>query len=48
MEDEHILTKTEVSEIQVATNAYNAQIKALADKYGLAFVDANAKMKRTE
>lgn len=44
LDDEYILTKTEVTEIQTATNAYNTQIKALADAYGLAFVDANAKM----
>lgn len=44
LEDAHILTATEISKIQTATNAYNAQIKALADAYGLAFVDANAKM----
>ncbi|MDO4763125.1 MAG: G-D-S-L family lipolytic protein [Flavobacteriaceae bacterium] len=43
--DAHVLTKNEVSEIQTATNAYNQQIKALAEMYGLAFVDANAKMK---
>lgn len=44
LEDQHILTKTEVKEIQVATDAYNTHIKSLADAYGLAFVDANSKM----
>lgn len=44
LEDAHILTANEISKIQTATNAYNAQIKTLADAYGLAFVDANAKM----
>lgn len=44
LEDKHILTKNEVNEILVATSAYNTHIKALADAYGLAFVDANAKM----
>ena len=44
LEDKYVLTKSEVSEIQRATDAYNTHIKALADAYGLAFVDANAKM----
>ena len=44
LEDKYVLTKSEVSEIQRATDAYNTQIKALAEAYGLAFVDANAKM----
>lgn len=44
LENAHILTANEVNKIQIATNAYNTQIKALADAYGLAFVDANAKM----
>jgi lysophospholipase L1-like esterase len=42
--DQLSLTKTEIAKIQTATNAYNSKIKALADQYGLAFVDANAKM----
>lgn len=40
-----VLTKNEVAKIATATAAYNAAIKSLADAYGLAFVDANAKMK---
>jgi len=44
LEDKHVLTKSEGAQVQIATNAYNTQIKALAEAYGLAFVDANAKM----
>ena len=44
LEDKYVLTKSEVAEIQRATDAYNTHIKALAEIYGLAFVDANAKM----
>ena len=44
LEDKYVLTKSEVAQVQIATNAYNTQIKALAEAYGLAFVDANAKM----
>ena len=44
LEDKYVLTKSEVREIQIATDAYNTHIKALAEVYGLAFVDANAKM----
>ena len=44
LEDKYVLTKSEVGQVQTATNAYNTQIKALAEAYGLAFVDANAKM----
>ena len=44
LEDKHVLTKSEVAQVQTATNTYNTQIKALAEAYGLAFVDANAKM----
>jgi hypothetical lipoprotein len=44
LEDKHVLIKSEVAQVQTATNAYNTQIKALAEAYGLAFVDANAKM----
>ncbi|MFB9121614.1 G-D-S-L family lipolytic protein [Bergeyella porcorum] len=40
-----VLTQKEVAKIATATAAYNAAIKSLADAYGLAFVDANAKMK---
>ena len=44
LEDKYVLTKSEVAQVQTATNAYNTQIKALAEAYGLAFVDTNAKM----
>ena len=44
LEDKYVLTKSEVAQVQTATNAYNTQIKTLAEAYGLAFVDANAKM----
>lgn len=40
-----VLTKNEVAKIATATASYNTAIKSLADAYGLAFVDANAKMK---
>lgn len=42
--DQLVLTKTEAAKVQAATEAYNASIKSLADAYGLAFVDSNAKM----
>ena len=44
LEDKYVLTKSEVAQVTTATNAYNTQIKALAEAYGLAFVDTNAKM----
>ena len=44
LENKHILTKTEVENTKVATDAYNAVIKSAAEAKGLAFVDANAKM----
>ena len=43
--DQLVLTKVEGAKVQAATEAYNTAIKSLADAYGLAFVDANAKMK---
>lgn len=42
--DGQVLTEKEAQRVQTATNAYNTQIKALAQAYNLAFVDANAKM----
>lgn len=39
MQDVHVLTKAEVAEVKVATDAYNATIKSVADAKGLAFVD---------
>lgn len=44
LEDMHILTKTEVQEVLTATATYNHSIQQLAEQFGLAFVDANAKM----
>lgn len=42
--DRYILLPTEVAEIQVATDAYNATIQAAATANGLAFVDAKVIM----
>jgi lysophospholipase L1-like esterase len=39
MQDVHVLTKAEVAEVKVATDAYNATIKSIADSKGLAFVE---------
>ncbi|WP_158730077.1 MULTISPECIES: SGNH/GDSL hydrolase family protein [unclassified Flavobacterium] len=39
MQDVHVLTKSEVAEVKVATDAYNATIKSVADAKGLAFVE---------
>jgi len=44
LQNQHILTKIEAANVKTATDAYNASIKTLAGTYGLAFVDANAKM----
>ena len=40
--DRFVLSKDEVSELNIATDAYNATIKSIATAKGLAFVDANA------
>ena len=42
--DKHVLSKTEVMNIENAATQYNASIKTLADTYNLAFVDARATM----
>lgn len=39
--DKWVLSKDEVSELTVATDAYNVTIKSIASAKGLAFVDAN-------
>lgn len=39
LQDKDVLTKSEISEVKVATDAYNATIKAVADAKGLAFVE---------
>ncbi|KMQ66426.1 G-D-S-L family lipolytic protein [Chryseobacterium angstadtii] len=46
--DQLSLTADEVANITNAVTAYNASIKAMADSYNLAFVDANAKMKELD
>jgi lysophospholipase L1-like esterase len=42
--DNWVLSKDEVAEVRVATDAYNVTIKAAADAKGLAFVDTKAIM----
>ena len=42
LQDQHVLIPTEIAEVKVATDAYNATIKAVAEAKGLAFVDAKA------
>ncbi|MGA9212328.1 G-D-S-L family lipolytic protein [Kaistella sp.] len=44
LENQHVLTVAEAANVKNAVDAYNASIKSLAASYGLAFVDANAKM----
>lgn len=44
LQDKYALVPTEIAELKVATDAFNATIKLLADSKGLAFVDANAIM----
>jgi hypothetical protein len=44
LQDAHVLIPSETAEIKIATDAYNAIIKAIADSKGLAFVDAKAIM----
>jgi len=43
--DKYVLTEKEAAKVIAATDAYNASISSLATTYGLALVDANAKMK---
>lgn len=42
MQDKDVLTKAEIAEVKVATDAYNATIKSIADSKGLAFVELKA------
>ncbi|WP_343695983.1 G-D-S-L family lipolytic protein [Flavobacterium sp.] len=42
LQDKHVLIPTEISEIKVATDAYNTTIEAVAKEKGLAFVDTRA------
>ena len=44
LDDKHVLTVTEKTEVLTATDTFNAVIKAAATAKGLAYVDANAKM----
>lgn len=44
LENQYVLTKTEAALVKTAVDAYNSQIATLATSYGLAFVNANAKM----
>ena len=46
MQDNTTLTASEVVLVKTATDAYNTKIKAVASAKGLAFVDANALMKK--
>jgi lysophospholipase L1-like esterase len=48
LQDKHVLIPTEIAELKTATDAYNVTIKSLADAKGLAFVDANAIMKKID
>ncbi|MDD2822063.1 MAG: G-D-S-L family lipolytic protein, partial [Flavobacterium sp.] len=42
--DKWVLSKDEIAEVKIATDAYNVTIKAVADAKGLAFVDTKAIM----
>jgi len=42
--DRYFLSEGEIGQIQTAISAYNSVIKNLADQYGLAHVDMNAKL----
>lgn len=44
--DKYVLVSSEVTEINTAIDGYNATIESLANSKGLAFVDANSKMKQ--
>lgn len=46
LQDRWVVSKKEVEEIKVATDAYNAKILAVANDKGLAFVDAKAIMEQ--
>lgn len=41
----HVLTSSEILDIQAATNGFNQTIKSAADKHNLAHIDMNARMK---
>ena len=44
LDDKYVLTEGEASKVNAAVTKYNATLSALATKYDVAFVDANAKM----
>ena len=44
LQDKHVLIPAEITDVRVATDAYNVTIKAIADAKGLAFVDTKAIM----
>ena len=45
LEDRYVLTNKEISKVASATNPYDAALKSIADSKGLAFGDANTKLK---
>ncbi|MFT5602196.1 MAG: lysophospholipase L1-like esterase [Flavobacteriales bacterium] len=44
LQDQHVLIPTEITEVKIATDAYNVSIKAIAASKGLAFVDTKVIM----
>lgn len=44
LQDAHVLIPSETAEIKIATDAYNASIKTIAETKGLAFVDVKSIM----
>ena len=44
LQDQYVLTEKETAKVTAATAKYNEAITALANQYGVALVDANAKM----
>ena len=43
-----MLTEKEVAKVSTATTAYNTALRSIATSKGLAFVDANSKMKELQ
>lgn len=48
LEDKYVLTEKEVAKVSTATTAYNTALRSIATSKGLAFVDANSKMKELQ
>ncbi len=46
LQDRHVLTADETSQVKIATDAYNTSIKEFANLYNLAFLDTNALLNR--